>query len=75
MNYATPNESSTTHLDSGDYSTHGIHNIKLCSGYGMHHTDLNKPLNNVTWDDITALVDEPQDLEKPQAQWLIPSTL
>jgi len=52
-----------------------MNNIKLCSGIGRHHTDRNKPLNTVGWDDVTALVDNPQDVEKPQAQWFIPSTL
>jgi hypothetical protein len=49
--------------------------LKLCSGIGRNHTERNKPLNTVVWDDITALVDNPQDVEKDQAQWIIPSSL
>jgi hypothetical protein len=52
-----------------------MNNIKLCSGIGRHHTDRNRPLSTVEWDDITALVDNPQDVEKHHAQWFIPSTL
>ena len=39
-------------------------NIKLCSGFGATHTDKHKPLSTVVWDEITALVDCPQDVEK-----------
>ena len=49
--------------------------LKLCSGIGRNHTERNKPLNTVVWDDITALVDNPQHVEKDQAQWIIPSSL
>jgi hypothetical protein len=52
-----------------------MHNIKLCSGYGATHTSKNKPLSTVIWDEITALVDCPQEVEKSKSQWVIPSTL
>ena len=52
-----------------------MNNIKLCSGYGATHTSKNKPLTTVIWDEITALVDCPQEVEKSKSQWVIPSTL
>ena len=46
------------------------------SGYGKYHTDKNGDrYTEVTWADIKALVDTPQQLRKNDAQWLIPSTL
>ena len=50
-------------------------NIKLCCGNGKYHTDRTRPLSTLVWDEITALVDRPQDVEKSKAQWVIPSTL
>jgi archaellum biogenesis ATPase FlaH len=54
-------------------------NIKLCSGYGKHHSPNNKTqpkdLVSITWDEIKNLVDHPQEVDKSEAQWLIPSTL
>ena len=53
-------------------------NIKLCSGYGKHHSPNNKTqpmgLASITWGEIKDLVDDPQEVEKSEAQWLIPST-
>jgi hypothetical protein len=57
---------------------------QLCSGYGMHHTnekDAKKPHKKLTpyatidLQGIRDLVDNPQQVDKTQAQWLIPSTL
>jgi hypothetical protein len=52
-------------------------NIKLCSGYGKHHSPNNKTqpmdLASITWCEIKDLVDDPQEVEKSEAQWLIPS--
>ena len=46
------------------------------SGYGKYHTDKKgNRYTEVTWADIKALVDTPQQLRKNDAQWLIPSTL
>jgi hypothetical protein len=49
--------------------------IKLCSGFGVTHSSSNKPLSTMIWDEITALIDYPQDIEKSKSQWVIPSTL
>lgn len=47
----------------------------LISGYGQMHSDKFKPFTSIDLDGIRALVDNPQIVEKSQAQWLIPSTL
>ena len=52
-----------------------MNNIKLCSGDGKYHTDRTSPLNAVDWDDITRLVENPQNVPKEDATWLIPSSL
>ena len=53
-------------------------NIEFCSGYGQYHSPSaksnSKPLVGITWGAVLHLIDEPQKLDKPQAQWLIPST-
>ena len=58
--------------------------ILLTSGFGQHHTNEIDPLNpakkltpyaTISFEDIQALVDNPQRVEKPQAQWFIPSSL
>jgi len=53
---------------------------QLTSGYGQFHTDeegsrCRRPYAQIDLDGIRALVDEPQQVDKAQAQWLIPSTL
>ena len=57
---------------------------KFCSGFGQYHTNepnAKKPKKKltpyigITLEDIRALVDHPQQVEKSSAQWLIPSTL
>ena len=55
-------------------------NATLCSGFGQFHTDepgkdRRTPYLRITWADITAMVDNPQQVEKATAQWLIPSEL
>jgi hypothetical protein len=52
----------------------------MVSGVGQFHT--NEPGNQhrkeylaIDWDDVKALVDNPQTVDKTQAQWLIPSSL
>jgi hypothetical protein len=52
-----------------------MEHIKLCSGFGVTHSSSNKPLSTMIWDEITALIDCPQDVEKSKSQWVIPSTL
>ena len=56
----------------------------MCSGYGQYHTNETDPQKpdkkltpyaSITWANITALVDKPQQVDKARAQWLIPSTL
>jgi archaellum biogenesis ATPase FlaH len=56
----------------------------FCSGFGKYHTnerDEKKPgkklksYTEISWDQIKALVDYPQNVNKAQAQWVIPSTL
>mgnify|MGYP000008051938 FL=1 len=58
--------------------------VKLCSGHGQFHTneaDPKKPdkilipYENISWGEIKLLIDNPQTVEKSQAQWLIPSLL
>lgn len=45
------------------------------SGFGQHHTDKNgHAYYELTWPIIKQLVDNPQAVEKSQAQWLMPST-
>lgn len=48
---------------------------ELASGFGQAHSDKFKPLSGVTFTSIEALVDNPQSVDKTQAQWLIPSTI
>jgi len=57
---------------------------QLCSGFGQYHTNEpdpkkpNKiliPYETINLDQIRSMVDNPQDTNKDQAQWLIPSTL
>ena len=57
---------------------------ELLSGFGQYHTNEADPDNpdkkltpyvSIDLDSIRALVDEPQRVDKEQAQWLIPSTL
>ena len=48
----------------------------FCSGYGQRHTDkYGKPLAVITWSEITAMVLNPQEVDKTQARWFIPSNL
>jgi len=52
-------------------------NIKLCSGFGKHHSPNNKAqpkdLASITLSAIKHLVDHPQEVDKAEAQWFIPS--
>lgn len=48
----------------------------MASGFGKYDTDrrTGQPLQGVTWREIQALVDSPQDgVEKDRARWVIPS--
>jgi hypothetical protein len=48
---------------------------QMVSGIGADHTDkYGKEYLTTDWDAITALVDKPQQVDKAQAQWLIPSS-
>jgi len=54
-----------------DLTTH-----QMVSGIGKKHTDkYGKELLTIDWGAITALVDKPQQVDKAQAQWVIPSSL
>lgn len=55
-----------------------ISDPSLCSGFGSFHSDTGKnpkPLAAITLPHIRHLIDHPQQVDKSQAQWLIPSTL
>lgn len=43
----------------------------LCSGFGQY----DKQPSTITWQQVLELIDSPQQIDKTQAQWLIPSTL
>jgi hypothetical protein len=51
----------------------------LCSGVGQYHSPTAKtnprPLDTICMPDVLAMLDHPQQVEKDQAQWFIPSTL
>lgn len=52
----------------------------FCSGYGQYHTDepgkdSRKPYTQINFKGIRQLVDNPQQVKKQKAQWMIPSTL
>ncbi|WP_293008138.1 hypothetical protein [Nitrosomonas sp.] len=52
----------------------------FCSGYGQYHTNesgkkARKPYLQIDLAGIRQLVDNPQQVDKSQSQWLIPSTL
>lgn len=56
--------------------------IQLLSGFGRYHTDEEgkpqkdrRPYVSIDLAGIRAMVDKPQEVEKGQSQWLIPSTL
>jgi hypothetical protein len=58
--------------------------VGLCSGFGQFHTneaDKDKPIKKltpyvgITLDGIRTLVGNPQQVDKAEAQWMIPSTL
>jgi hypothetical protein len=75
--------------DASDTSNHtpsasADQQVALCSGFGQYHTneaDPDKPLKKltqyvgITFDEIRALVDNPQQVDKKKAQWVIPSTV
>lgn len=53
---------------------------KLTTGFGQFHTNEpgkanRRPYLGIDLDSIRALVDNPQQIDKAEAQWLIPSTL
>lgn len=52
----------------------------LCSGFGQFHSneetaDKRTPYATICFDQVRQLADHPQQVDKTQAQWLIPSTL
>lgn len=52
----------------------------LCSGWGSYHSNGQtvknpRPYEQITLSRIRQLVDNPQNVDKKQAQWIIPSTL
>jgi P4 family phage/plasmid primase-like protien len=61
--------------EKGDHvsTTAEIHStINVTSGHGQYH---NKNYVGINYEGIQALVDTPQQVDKGEAQWLIPSTL
>lgn len=52
-----------------------IRRIAFVSGNGKFHSDKNGTLTTVTFAQIEKMVDNPQEVDKGKAQWLIPSTL
>ncbi len=53
---------------------------EFVSGFGRFHSNESgaknpKPYTSIGWPQIIEMVDRPQDADKGQAQWLIPSTL
>ncbi len=53
---------------------------QMVSGFGQFHTDeegatKRTPYTAITWAGVQALVDNPQQVPKADAQWLIPSVL
>ncbi|MBK9685422.1 MAG: AAA family ATPase [Betaproteobacteria bacterium] len=53
---------------------------RMVSGFGQHHSNeatakQRKPYASIDWHGVVALVDNPQQVHKDDAQWLIPSTL
>lgn len=61
-----------------------VNEAKMVSGFGQYHTneaDPQKPNKKLTpylginWSDVKDLVDTPQQVDKADAQWLIPSSL
>lgn len=56
-----------------------MNEIKMVSGIGQFHTNepdkaKRTPYLTIGYSDIVALVDKPQQVDKSQAQWLIPSS-
>ncbi len=58
--------------------------VRLCSGFGQFHTNEANPDKpqkkltpyvGITLDEIRALVDNPQQVDKKEAQWVIPSAV
>jgi len=54
-------------------------NFTLCSGIGQHHSNeievkARKDYLTIDWSGIQSLVDRPQEVDKAQARWLIPSS-
>lgn len=48
----------------------------LCAGVGQGHTDrFGEELNGITLEEVRELVDNPQEVSKEKARWMIPSTL
>lgn len=59
--------------DDGKASTQAasLYSAQLCSGFGQYDTQPGA----ITWQQVLDLIDNPQQVDKRQAQWLIPSTL
>ena len=53
--------------------------VKLCSGYGSKdspkYSNHPEEFLRITLNDIRKMADDPQDVSKEKAQWIIPSTL
>ncbi|MDO8335035.1 MAG: hypothetical protein Q7T35_10250 [Nitrosomonas sp.] len=75
-NFETTNDSNTIQ----DQVTSQADSMPLfCSGFGQFHTNepgkkTRKPYTQINLEEIRNLVDEPQQIDKSEAQWLIPST-
>jgi len=58
-----------------DYTRINRKDFDLVSGWGQKHSDKIKPYGSLNLIGIRKLVDEPQQVPKSKAQWIIPSTL
>ena len=66
----------TAGTDQGAQKTTLQADIKFCSGFGQRHTNkYGRSLDVITYRQILAMAENPQAVDKAQAQWVIPSTL
>lgn len=65
--------SKTTPANSGVYGV-SKQQPKMVSGTGQFHSDKTRKYDTITWDEITAMVDDPMQVDKANARWFIPST-
>ena len=70
---------SSENLKNHDAHTQKMLDTPLCSGFGQYHSKKHptnpQPYIGITLNDILALLDNPQQVDKATAQWVIPSNL